>query len=68
MRRSVRKRRAERELFFWTVERGLHLVRLAAVALPMAVFAVYVVVLMIEGALTGVDLLQHHTIIVYWPK
>jgi len=43
-------------------------VRLAAVALPMAVFAVYVVVLMIEGALTGVDLLQHHTIIVYWPK
>jgi hypothetical protein len=40
--RSIQRRRAERELFFWTARQALQLILFAA-------FVIYVVVAMIEG-------------------
>jgi hypothetical protein len=50
-RTSVAKRRAERELFFWTIEKALKSVALAALT-------VYSVVSVAEGHLPGAELLS----------
>ena len=47
---SVKARRAERELFFWTAQQGLGLVVRGALVL-------YSIVSLIEGHLPGLDLL-----------
>jgi hypothetical protein len=52
--RTVSRRRAERELFFWTAHKTLRLVLSAAVT-------VYTVVSLLEGRLPGVEAILRMT-------
>jgi hypothetical protein len=50
-RRTIQERRAERELLFWTIEKALKNIALAA-------FTVYSVVSLIQGQMPGAELLS----------
>jgi hypothetical protein len=51
-RAPIQERKAERELFFWTVEKSLKIVAMAA-------FTIYTVVSLAEGRVPGAELLHY---------
>lgn len=53
VRSPIEKRRAERELFFWTAYETLALVRQILTVLAVAVVTVYVLVALVDGRLPG---------------
>jgi hypothetical protein len=54
-RKSLKTRRAERELFFWTVAEALDLGRQTLRLLLLAALVIYAIVSLIEGRLPGVE-------------
>jgi hypothetical protein len=54
-RKSLKTRRAERELFFWTVAEALDLSRQTLRLLLLAALVIYAIVSLVEGRLPGVE-------------